>query len=235
VGSRVAGAKTRVWRPNRFWYGFIDWIAHWLYFGLKGGIEAIGKANVPKRGPVIIAPVHFSNLDPPAVASVCPRQLRFMAKSELFKGFFGWGISSVGAFPVRRGENDTEAIRKAIEILADGQALLLFPEGERGDGQQLGSINRGIAMLAKRSQAPIVPTAVIGTHAMLPKGAKGARRGHVKIVFGEPFTYEQAGDAAGSLGREHFAVALESRLIALCAAHGLSLSAPTRGRESVEA
>jgi 1-acyl-sn-glycerol-3-phosphate acyltransferase len=194
-----------------------------VYFGLKGGIEAIGKENVPKTGAIIIAPVHFSNLDPPAVASVCPRQLRFMAKQELFKGFFGWGISSVGAFPVRRGENDTEAIRKAIDILESGQALLVFPEGERGDGRHLGSINRGVAMLAKRSGAQIVPTAIVGTHLMLPRGAKGVKRGHIRIVFGEPFTYESVAGGNPQKGREVFTSELQSRLLRVCQGHGLNL------------
>ena len=197
-----------------------------MYFASKGGVEGIGKENVPKHGAIIIAPVHFSNLDPPAVASVCPRQLRFMAKQELFKGFFGWGISSVGAFPVRRGENDTDAIRKAIDMLDDGQALLLFPEGERGDGKKLGSINRGIAMLAKRTGAQIVPTAIVGTHAMLPRGAKGAKRGHIRIVFGEPFTYASVTEGSTAKGRDIFATELERRLVELCTANGMKLEMP---------
>ena len=214
---------TRVWKPNRAWYGLIAWIAHRLYFGSKGGVEGVGLENVPTDGATIIAPIHLSNLDPPAVASVCPRHLRFMAKQELFKGFFGWAISSVGAFPVRRGENDTDAIRKAIDILHSGQALLLFPEGERGDGAKLGSINRGVAMLAKRTGAKIVPTAIIGTLAMLPRGAKGARKGHVKIVFGPPFTYDAIATGQDGKGRDVFARELERRLLELCSQHGLNL------------
>lgn len=231
MSSLSIAQKPRVWRPKRWWYGLIAWGAHRLFFGTKGGIEGIGKANVPKSGGVIIAPVHFSNLDPPAVASVCPRQLRFMAKQELFKGLFGWGISSVGAFPVRRGENDTDAIRKAIELLEDGQALLLFPEGERGDGVNLGSINRGVAMLAKRTGAKIVPTAIIGTREMLPRGAKGVKRGHVRIVFGVPFAFDDVTSASGGAGRDAFTGFLAARLVDLCAEHGLML----RGSEAVSA
>ena len=146
-----------------------------------------------------------------------------MAKQELFKGLFGWGISSVGAFPVRRGENDTEAIRRAIDMLDNGQALLLFPEGERGDGTHLGPINKGIAMLAKRSAAQIVPTAIIGTHSMLPRGAKGAKRGHVKIVFGSPFSYESFTAGVEGKGRDVFTEELQSRLLELCRDYGLNL------------
>jgi 1-acyl-sn-glycerol-3-phosphate acyltransferase len=146
-----------------------------------------------------------------------------MAKSELFKGIFGWGIRSTGAFPVRRGENDTEAIRKAIELLNDGQVLLLFPEGERGDGMKLGPINRGIAMLAKRTGAPIIPTAIVGTHAMLPRGGKRAKRGHVTVAFGEAFTYAEVAKGSSSEARDAFAMELERKLLELCASNGLTL------------
>ena len=226
VSATAIEPKPSVWRPNRLWYGLIAWIAHRVYFSSKGGVEGLGKEHVPVEGATIIAPVHFSNLDPPAVASVCPRQLRFMAKRELFKGLFGWAISSVGAFPIRRGENDTDAIRKALGILESGQALLLFPEGERGDGTHLGQINRGIGMLAKRSRAQVVPVAIIGTHEMLPRGAKGTKRGHVKIAFGEPFTYASVVNGSDSKGRETFAAELERRLVKVCAANGMEMEAP---------
>lgn len=200
-----------------------------MYFRSKGGVHGVGTENIPLDGALIIAPIHLSNLDPPAVASVSPRQLRFMAKQELFKGIFGWGIASVGAFPVRRGENDTDAIRKAIELLDDGQALLLFPEGERGDGKRIGAINRGVAMLAKRTGARVVPTAIIGTHAMLPKGAKGAKKGHVTVIFGAPFTFDEVTEGAAGKARDVFAAELEHRILALCAEHGMVLEPSQSG------
>ena len=92
MSATAVEPKPSVWRPNRLWYGLIAWIAHRIYFGSKGGVEGVGQKQVPKNGATILAPIHLSNLDPPAVASVCPRQLRFMGKHELFKGFFGWAI-----------------------------------------------------------------------------------------------------------------------------------------------
>jgi 1-acyl-sn-glycerol-3-phosphate acyltransferase len=84
-------------------------------------------------------------------------------------------------------------------------------------------------MLAKRSNAQIVPTAIVGTHAMLPRGAKGAKRGHIKIVFGEPFTYASVAGDNSSKGRDAFAAELGSRLIELCRANGLDLARPGGG------
>jgi 1-acyl-sn-glycerol-3-phosphate acyltransferase len=223
VGDPGLTPKPKVWKPIWLWYALIAGIARRVFFASKGGLSIVGKLNVPARGAAIIAPIHLSTLDPPAVASASRRHLRFMAKSELFKGIFGWGIRSTGAFPVRRGENDTEAIRNAIDILNDGQVLLLFPEGERGDGMRLGSINRGIAMLAKRTGAPIVPTAIVGTHAMLPRGGKGVKRGHVVVAFGQPFTYAEVARGSSSESRELFAAELEKRLLEICAENGLIL------------
>jgi 1-acyl-sn-glycerol-3-phosphate acyltransferase len=205
------------------WYAFILTLAKLLY-GSLGGVRRVGEAHVPRSGAVLIAPVHFSTFDPPAVAIACPRQLRFMAKQELFKGIFGRGIRSVGAFPVRRGENDTESVRAAIGMLEDGQAVLVFPEGERGDGIRLNPMNPGLAMLAKRTGAPVVPTAVVGTHILKPRGSKKLKRTRMVIAFGEPMTFDQvAGDAGGAKAREAFSAELGRRLVALCAENGLAL------------
>lgn len=185
----------------------------------------MGEENIPKEGAVIFAPNHVSNLDPPAVAcGTNKRQLAFMAKEELFKGLFGKIIASVGAFPVRRGESDTESIRKTIALLEEGRAVLVFPEGTRGDGKHFGTVNRGVAMLAKRTNAPVLPIGVIGTHIIAPKGQKKMKRHRITIAYGKPFTYAEV--AAGSNekeNRELFAKELERRIVELCTAQGLPL------------
>lgn len=208
------------------WYAFILRLVRNVFFRLvTGGIRSFGEENIPKTGGVIFAPNHASNLDPPAVAcGTNRRQLAFMAKEELFKGILGKLIASLGAFRVRRGDSDTEAIRKTLSLLEEGRAVLVFPEGTRGDGKQMGPINRGVAMLAKRSGAQVLPVGIIGTHIILPKGGKGLKRHRVVLAYGEPFTYEQT--ATGQTEKENrdlFAKELEKRIVALCAAHGLQL------------
>ncbi len=208
------------------WYAFVLRLVRNGFFRLvTGGIRSVGEENIPKTGPVIFAPNHVSNLDPPAVAcGTNKRQLAFMAKEELFKGLFGKIIASLGAFPVHRGESDTESIRKTLALLQEGRAVLVFPEGTRGDGKQLGPINRGVAMLAKRSGAQVLPVGVIGTHIVSPRGRKGLKRSRITIAYGEPFTYEQLASAATEKqNRDLFAKELESRLIRLCDSHGLNL------------
>jgi 1-acyl-sn-glycerol-3-phosphate acyltransferase len=116
------------------WYAFVLRLVRNGFFRLiTGGLRSIGEENIPKTGGVIFAPNHISNLDPPAVAcGTNKRQLAFMAKEELFKGLFGKIIASVGAYPVKRGESDTESIRKTMALLDEGRAVLVFPEGTRG-------------------------------------------------------------------------------------------------------
>ena len=100
------------------WYRFILFLAREIAFRALGGFVTKGWKNIPLTGPVIIAPNHMSFLDPPLAACGMKRALTFMAKEELFKPFFlGWLIRSVGAFPIRRGENDTSAIRMALDLL----------------------------------------------------------------------------------------------------------------------
>lgn len=193
------------------------------YFQPQGGFTAVGQENMPMSGPVIVAPIHLSFLDPPAVAVASPRQLRFMAKEELFKIPLGPLITSLGAFKIRRGESDTESIRLAISILEKGETLLVFPEGTRGDGVTMHPVNRGVTMLAKRTNAVVVPIAIVGTHILMPKGAKG-RRHRVTVAIGKGFTYSDvATDPSEKVNRELFAAELQKRILELCHAHGLPL------------
>jgi 1-acyl-sn-glycerol-3-phosphate acyltransferase len=215
------------------WYAFARFATKTFYYGALGGLRSKGDQNIPMHGAVILAPNHVSNLDPPAVAcGTKRRELRFMAKEELFKGLFGRLIASLGAFPVKRGEGDTEAIRKALALLEAGEALLIFPEGSRGDGLTLGPINRGVAMMAKRTRAPVVPVGIIGTHVVKPRGG-GGRKHPMLVVYGEPFTYEQiATGGKESENRERFAQELERRILALCGANGLPLTPADGTNES---
>lgn len=210
-------------RPKHGWYMVILSIARTAFF-LFGGLNVLGRENIPLTGPVIIAPNHMSHADPPAVACASHRDFFFMAKEELFKGWFGKLIFSVGSFPVRRDSNDTESIRKAIAILENGGALVVFPEGSRGDGKSLGPLNKGVALLAKKTGALVVPVGVNGTQNLLPKGGAKVKRSRVQVSFGPPFKFEDAGTGEGKISSEQFCQALEARLIEETAKVGLTLA-----------
>lgn len=180
------------------WYRFSRWIVKTFFFGALGGLKAQGAENVPKTGPVLIAPVHVSLMDPPVIGCCFPRVLCFMAKKELFKNpIFSRLIRSYGAFPVERGANDSAAIRLAIDILKEGRCLLVFPEGTRGDAVTMGEVKAGIAMLAKRSAAVVIPVGVYGSHIMMPRGGKKLRRSRALVVYGKPLKYSDFEGAEG--------------------------------------
>lgn len=208
---------------RQLWYLIVLQLAKFAYTVL-GGFRSENRNLVPRTGPVIIAPTHLSHLDPPLVACATPRQLRFMAKEELFRGALGVLIRSLGAFPVRRGEGDTESIRLAMAALDAGETVLMFPEGTRGDGVHLGPLNKGVAMIAKRTGATVMPAAIVGTHLALPKGKSKLRRAKLTVRFGEPLRYEDtAKGATEKENRDLFLEELGRRLMKLSSEAGLPL------------
>ena len=155
-----------------------------------------------------------------------------MAKEELFKGIFGKLIAGLGAYPVHRGEGDTEAIRKSIDMLNQGESLLVHPEGTRGDGVRMLPINKGVAMLAKRTGAPVVPVGIIGSSIVMPRGKAKKRRHRITVVFGKPFTYAEVAEGVNDKqAREEFCRVLAERIRALCNEHGFPVSLASSGSE----
>jgi 1-acyl-sn-glycerol-3-phosphate acyltransferase len=150
-----------------------------------------GTENVPKKGGFIIAGNHASFLDPIVFGTACPRTLNYMARDTLFKRpVFGWILRHVNAFPLKRNAADIGAIKEALKRLKENQGLLLFPEGERRSDGKIGEGLEGVGFLARKSGVPVVPAYVEGTETVLPKGAKFIRRGRIKVVFGEPVTFQ---------------------------------------------
>src|SRR5690606_30850953 len=148
-------------------------------------IEAKGIENIPAEGPVIIASNHISLLDPPAVGILIDRQVRFMAKEELFKiPVLGFLIRSFGAFPVKRGGVSKDAIKSAIALLRSGEVMGIFPEGTRSSGAT--GAKKGTAMIAIRSEAVIIPTAIIGEYKLFRKMyVKYGKPVHIKPIIDE--------------------------------------------------
>ncbi len=181
-----------------------------LYFRL----EVVGAERVPLEGPLIVAPNHMSLLDPPLIGCACPRELRYLAKAELFRyGLFTKLIRRLGAYPVERGTADVGAIKTALQVLSEGRALIIFIEGTRGDGTRLLPPTAGVTLLARQSGAPVVPTAIIGTNKAWGKGTKFPRPVKVKIAFGEPVRYSDLfGERTDRQAREAFSLEVMRRI-----------------------
>lgn len=138
------------------------------------------------QGPLLIAPVHRSNLDSMLVAGASTRRCRALAKHTMFKNKqFAWLIASLGAFPVERGTADREALRAARMLLDNGEAMIVFPEGTRQEGQEVGEIFDGVAYLAAKTGARVVPVGIAGTSEAMGKGTKIPKREKVVIEVGE--------------------------------------------------
>ncbi len=132
----------------------------------------------------IFASNHLSYMDPPLVGSVLPREIHFLAKEELFRNRpFGWLISKYNAIPVRRGGVDRRSLRIALDLLARGKSLLIFPEGTRMKDGRLGEPKTGIGYLALHSRVPVVPVYAVGTNRLLP-ALFGRPR--LTVVMGRP-------------------------------------------------
>jgi 1-acyl-sn-glycerol-3-phosphate acyltransferase len=154
-----------------------------------------GQENIPLCGPVLVAPIHRSNLDFAFTLFISPRKVFFMAKESLFKvPVLGSALIQLGAFPVKRGTADREAMRSAEEVLNAGQALILFPEGTRKCGPHVEPLHDGAMFIASRTGATVVPVGISGTNRALPDGAKFPRPVKVHVVVGAPIApLEQGG------------------------------------------
>jgi 1-acyl-sn-glycerol-3-phosphate acyltransferase len=145
-------------------------------------IKVAGGDHVPVEGPAIVAPNHKNFLDPFFIGIATRRYVRYMAKAELMKGPLGWFFLHLGAFPVRRGAADAEAMETARAILTEGGLVVVFPEGTRVEPPDaLGSPHHGAGRLALDSGAPIIPAAITGT-SHLWRGAV-PRLKRVQIAF----------------------------------------------------
>ena len=166
-------------------YGFCEIIFPWI-FKIWLRWEVFGRENIPAEGPVVIAANHLSLLDPPVLGAAATRKVHFMAKSELFKpAWFGALIRKLGAFPVRRGAMDRDAIKTGLTILKENKVLAVFPEGTRSKTGELGRAGGGAFMMAVKCKAKIVPAYIYGTdlkrHSGWPK---------VRVIFGKPMEYD---------------------------------------------
>lgn len=192
-----------------------------------------GGEHVPRTGAVLMAGNHTGFLDGPLVYALSPRSATFLAKSELFVGPLARALGWLGQIPVHRGRPDRAALRAGLAVLQGGGALGVFPEGTRGNGT-LEVVSDGLAYLALHSGAPVVPLAVIGTAAAMPKGSRLPRwRAPVTVVFGPAFELDIEGDPRAR--RTVRAAAEQIRLVMVAHLGAAAASAQTAARPNTAA
>lgn len=143
-------------RPNYFYWFANTLIA--IYIRTLCRLKRTGHESIPQKGGLIVASNHIAAADPFIMGTAVPRELSFMAKKELFEiPVEGWLIKHFNAFPVDRFGFDLAVIKKSIELLESGQALVMFPEGTRSKDGKIHEGKIGIGMLARKAGVPIAP------------------------------------------------------------------------------
>lgn len=156
---------------------FLKFLVH-IFCEVVFFVKLVGKENLPKEGPVILAVNHTSLWDPPVLIASVPRHMRVMAKKELFDHKMLKPILNLAdAFPVTRGANDIGAIKTALQTLKNGDVFAIFPSGRRVLANESSEAKAGVALIAARSGAPVIPVAMRGGYRLFRQ---------VKIYFGEP-------------------------------------------------
>ena len=167
-------------------------------------VKARGVENVPKDGGFVLCANHIAAVDVISIGAVCPRQLTFVAKKELFSvPVLGWIVRKLGAIKVDRGANDVSAVRASIAAASEGRVLSIFPQGHRYPGVNPATtkIHSGAAMIAYHAKVPVLPVLI-----NVKKGKYGFLR-RVEVIFGKPISYDELGFTDG--GRDEYTAATE--------------------------
>jgi 1-acyl-sn-glycerol-3-phosphate acyltransferase len=168
-------------------------------------VRSYGRDNIPKTGPFVLISNHQSYLDPMLCGIPLKRRVNFLARETLFHHWlFGRMITSVGTIPVKLGEGDISAIRKAIDILKQGRGICLFPEGTRSRDGKITPFKPGFGLLCRRGGAAVVPVVIDGAFECWPRHKKLFSHGSIVVNYGKAIPAEQV----KSMGNEKLAEVL---------------------------
>lgn len=166
-------------------YAWVRYPVKWLY-KIFYDFHIEGIENIPQDKPVVLASNHRSYADPVILTMPMKLPVSYMAKEELFHNkLFGWFIRKLGAFPVARGSGDMSVIDDSINILKSGRNLVIFPEGTRSKDGKVGKGKTGVAMIAAKSGADVVPCGIVF------EGEKLHFRSKLTLKFGKPIKAEE--------------------------------------------
>ncbi|MCB1218598.1 1-acyl-sn-glycerol-3-phosphate acyltransferase [bacterium] len=170
-------------------------LATWLVARLMFRVSLEHPERVPRRGALLVVSNHISHLDPPLTGSFIPGRCGYhMPKAELFKiGILRIYMKSIGSIMVNRGQGK-QALLDAVQYLRDQQVVFIFPEGTRSQDGVLMEGKSGAVLMAIRSDATILPSAIIGSQNALGKGSKAIRPAKITIRYGEPYRIDYDGD-----------------------------------------
>jgi len=150
-----------------------------------------GKKHFPKGGGMICSN-HTSFLDPPLIGISCPGAVHFLGRDSLFHSrFFGWYIGKLNCHPVRRGKGNAYAFKKAMQLVHQGNKVVIFPEGRRSADGEFHKGQLGVGMLVHRLNCQVIPVYIYGTYEIWNTKRRFPKLiGKTACVFGTPLTFE---------------------------------------------
>jgi 1-acyl-sn-glycerol-3-phosphate acyltransferase len=150
-------------------------------------LKVYGQKHVPRQGGVLLVANHQSYLDPVLVGVRLKRPLNYIAKSELFENrHFARLLRWLNSFPVRQGAGDVGAIRETIARLRAGRALIIFPEGSRTNNGELLPIERGVSLILRRVNVPVIPVVIDGSYQAWPMNQSIFQPRKIRLEYGPP-------------------------------------------------
>lgn len=203
--------------PGRGLFGLLFYEAGWalarLLYGLFFRYKALGSANVPAKGSLLVVSNHLSNLDPFAIGlAIRCRHLVYIAKADLFKNpIASFLFRGVNCVPIKQGAPDTAAIRAAIDRLTGGSAVLIFPEGSRSPDGAMHPFKRGAWLVFARTECDVLPVAVEGTFDAFPRGRSTPRFGMpIRVKIGQVIPRATLSAMKPDAGLEYLAERIEA-------------------------
>jgi 1-acyl-sn-glycerol-3-phosphate acyltransferase len=197
TGPSTAAAAPRM----GFLYG-LGWLSFRLVFALYFRWRYFNPERVPMSGPVIVASNHASFIDPPLVGAALRRPLSYLARDTLFDiPGLSWLLRAWNVVPVDREGGGAAGLRKILEALQEGKAIIMFPEGTRSRDGHLQHARSGIGLIVLKSEAPVVPVRVFGTFEAYGRHLRFPRPWRLAVKYGRPLRFESLRAEAQTCGK----------------------------------